>query len=85
MPTRGALQFVTITDGEPTGPGERLDTTRNVIKRAKDYLGTLPYGSGSAAFMFAQVEPHIRLAATPCQNLLASQAGSAYAKQFVQL
>ena len=50
-----SLQFVTITDGEPTGPGERMETTRNVIARAKDYLSTLPYGAGSVAFMFAQV------------------------------
>lgn len=42
-----------------------MDSTRNVIKRAKDYLGTLPYGPGSAAFMFAQVRPCIiRVAAT---------------------
>lgn len=46
---------ITITDGEPTGPGERMETTRNVIIRAKEYLSTLPYGAGSIAFMFAQV------------------------------
>lgn len=48
---------ITITDGEPTGPGERMETTRNVIIRAKEYLSTLPYGAGSIAFMFAQVQP----------------------------
>lgn len=53
---------MTITDGEPTGPGERMETTRNVIARAKDYLSTLPYGAGSTAFMFAQV-------LTPCKAL----------------
>lgn len=48
------MQIITITDGEPTGPGEQQTTTRNVILRAKDYLGTLPYGSSSVSFMFAQ-------------------------------